>query len=307
MVKWAPLILAPIARLVEEKSMPASLRRTGRFVLRHWPLTVIVIAVIVVTMNPQILERRFVYYPSREVVGDPSVIGLAYQDVFLTTTDGIRLHGWYVPHAEADTTLLIFHGNAGNIGHRLAWIEMLHRLRVGVWIFDYRGYGKSEGKPFEKGVYRDAEAAYQWWHRGPGASGQKIVLVGESLGGAVAVHLASKAAVDGLVLQSTFTSARDMAKTIFFLGLLQPLVGVHFDSAAIIGSIRCPKLIIHGDRDEIVPYWMGRKLFDLASEPKQFYEVAGAGHNDLIWTGGAEYIKRLGDFLKTLGKHVPDR
>ncbi len=287
--------------------MPAILRNTGRFALRHWPLTVIMIAAIVVTMNPQILERRFVYYPSREVVGDPSTVGLAYQDVFLRTADGIRLHGWYVPHPEADSTLLVFHGNAGNIGHRLAWIEMLHRLRVAVWIIDYRGYGKSEGKPFEKGLYQDAEAAYRWWLRGPGAKGQRIVLMGESLGGAIAVHLASRVPADGLVLQSTFTSARDMAKTVFFLGLLQPLVGVRFDSAAIIGDLRCPKLIIHGDRDEIVPFWMGKRLFDLASEPKQFYEVAGAGHNDLIWVGGAEYLKRLGEFLDTLRKPVPDR
>jgi fermentation-respiration switch protein FrsA (DUF1100 family) len=242
----------------------------------------------------------FVYYPTRELSGDPSRVGLSFRDVFVTSEDGVKLHGWFVPCPGADITLLILHGNAGNIGHRLPWLEILHELGVNIWIIDYRGYGRSEGKPFEKGLYRDAMAAYLWWAHEQGASGKKLVLLGESLGGAVAVNLAASVPVAGIILQSTFTSARDVAKTVFPLGLLRPLVGVRFDSESNIARIHCPKLIIHGDRDEIVPYNLGRKLFEAATEPKQFYQVVGAGHNDLIWAAGPEYAKRIADFLATL-------
>jgi fermentation-respiration switch protein FrsA (DUF1100 family) len=210
--------------------------------------------------------------------------------------DGVRLHGWYVPHPQARCTLLIFHGNAGNISHRIDWIEMLHELQASVLIIDYRGYGKSEGRPYETGLYRDAMAAYTWWREKSDGTG-KLVLIGESLGGAVAVNLASRVAVDGLVLQSTFTSAWDMAKTLFPIGLLQPIARIHFDSAAVIGKISCPKLIIHGGSDEIVPFRLGLKLHELAAPPKEFYVVPGAHHNDLLWVAGPEYSIRMAAFF----------
>ena len=174
---------------------------------------------------------------------------------------------------------------------------MLHKLQANVLIIDYRGYGLSEGSPFEGGLYLDAKAAAAWWAGRFAGSENHLIPIGESLGGAVAVDLATHTRVSGLILQSTFTSARDMARTLFPLGLLQPLIGVHFDSATKIQGIRCPKLIIHGNRDEIVPFGLGRKLYDLSPEPKQFWEVPGAGHNDLIWTAGADYSRVLSDFL----------
>jgi fermentation-respiration switch protein FrsA (DUF1100 family) len=177
---------------------------------------------------------------------------------------------------------------------------MLHELNCHVFIIDYRGYGKSEGSPFEEGLYRDARAAYQWWVRERSASGESLVLMGESLGGSVAVDLAARVNPSGLILQSTFTSAWDMAKTMFPLGLLQPFTSVRFDSIAKLGKIRCPKLVIHGDRDEIVPFRLGRKLYDAALPPKSFYQVPGAGHNDLISAAGPEYLNRLKDFLSQL-------
>lgn len=280
--------------------MKITWKKTAEFIGRHWILIAFLIFVVGMIMTPYRLERMFVYFPTRQVHGNPGTLGLAYEDVSLATADGVKLHGWFIPHAAADTTLLIFHGNAGNIGDRLPWIEVLHALRVHILIMDYRGYGKSEGKPFEAGLYRDAQAAYAWWARKREAKGEKLVLFGESLGGAVAVNLAAKVSPAGLILQSTFTSGWDMAKIMFPVGLLQPLLNVHFDSETAIVKIHCPKLLIHGTQDEVVPFRLGKKLFDAAPSPKSFYAVPGAGHNDLIEFAGDEYLQRVELFLSHL-------
>lgn len=272
-------------------------KRTIDFIGRRWILIALLIFVSGMAMTPYKLERMFVYFPTRQVQGNPGMLGFNYQDVFLTTADDVKLHGWFIPCEKADRTLLIFHGNAGNIGDRLPWIELLHDLGAHILIIDYRGYGKSEGKPFEAGLYRDAQAAYDWWARDRQAHGEKLILFGESLGGAVAVNLASKVSPAGLILQSTFTSGWDMAKTMFPIGLLQPLLNVHFDSAKAITEVQCPKLLIHGTQDEVVPFDLGKKLFELAPPPKTFYPVPGAGHNDLVEIAGAEYMRQLQMFL----------
>ncbi len=251
-------------------------------------------------MTPGCLERMFVYFPSRTVETNPSVIGLRYTELSLTTEDGIRLHGWFVPHESALCTFVAFHGNAGNIGHRLPWIELLHRVPGHVLLIDYRGYGRSEGRPREDGLYSDATAAFRWCADHPPSGPKGVVLIGESIGGAVAVDLARRVPVAGLILQSTFTSAWEMAKTMLPVGLLQPLSRIRFDSAAKLRLIRCPTLVIHGDRDEIVPFRMGQELFEIAPGPKQFYRVPGAGHNDLLWVAGSEYTARVRDFIDRL-------
>jgi fermentation-respiration switch protein FrsA (DUF1100 family) len=278
----------------------AYLKAVGRFALRHWPTTVLVGGILLLAMTTNILERFFVYYPMKEIVADPSHIGLPFEDVRAVAGDGVKVHGWFVPRPGAPFTFLIFHGNAGNISHRLGWIQLLHSLGAHVMIIDYRGYGLSEGKPFEKGLYLDALAAYTWWSQERAEDHSRLILVGESLGGAVAVDLASRVRVDGIVLQSTFTSAWDIAKTIIPIGLLQPLTGVRFDSAAKIRTVTCPKLFIHGSRDEIVPFRLGRRLYELAPPPKQFYEVSGAGHNDLILVAGGGYSEHLRTFMSTI-------
>src|SRR5262245_28623270 len=285
---------------ISGRDMTLTWKAAGRFLTRHWLFTGLLLFAIIVSMTPGALERFFVYYPTKDVDASPSMVGLDYEDVFLVTEDRVRLHGWFVPHPKSRSTLLVVHGNAWNISHRVHWIKMLHEAAGHVLIIDYRGYGKSEGQPFEEGLYRDARAAYGWWTRERSASGEKLVLIGESIGGSVAVDLASRAPVTGLILQSPFTTAWDMAKTILPIGLLQPIARVHFDSATKIAGIRCPKLIIHGNRDEIVPFRLGKKLYDLAQPPKQFYEVPGAGHNDLPWVAGGDYIAHLRDFLQSL-------
>jgi hypothetical protein len=280
--------------------MPVPWEKAWKFARNHWPLTGFFLLIIAIVMTPHLLERLFVYYPAKELAGDPSQLGLRYEDLFLVTEDNVRLHGWFVPCAGATRTLLIFHGNAGNISHRLEWIQLLHKLNCHILIIDYRGYGKSQGSPFEEGLYRDASAAYEWWVRERGSTGEQLVVMGESLGGCVAVDLAARVHPAGLIVQSTFTSAWDMAKTLFPLGLLQPLTDIRFDAASKIKKVHCPKLMIHGNRDEIVPYRLGKKLYEVAPPPKLFYEVTGAGHNDLVWTAGPEYSKRLGEFLSQL-------
>ncbi len=279
--------------------MLSRVRAVARFLLRH-PTVWFFPGIILLAMTTNILERWFVYYPMKEMESDPSRLGLSYQDVYVTAEDGIRIHGWFVPRKGAPLTFLIFHGNAGNISHRLGWIQMLHELGAHVMVIDYRGYGKSEGKPFEKGLYRDARAAHAWWKGERAADHSRLVLIGESLGGAVAVDLAAAVPVDGVVLQSTFTTAWDMAKTIIPIGLLQPLTSVRFDSAEKIRGVRCPKLFIHGNRDEIVPFRLGMKLYEAAPPPKEFYEVPGAGHNDLLWVAGSEYLARLRRFIASV-------
>lgn len=275
----------------------ADMKAAGKFLLRHWPSSAFITFLLIVIMRPYTMERFFVYYPIKEVSGDPSLLGVKYSELALVTEDNVKLHGWFVPLENASVTLMVFHGNAGNIGHRVSWIGMLRDAGASVCIIDYRGYGKSEGQPFEKGLYRDADAAYQWWMKERSSTGEKLVLFGESLGGCVAIDLAARVPVAGLILQSAFTSAWDMAKTILPIGLLQPVSGVHFRSDSKISKVMVPKLFLHGNQDEIVPFRLGKKLFDLAPGSKEFYEVAGAGHNDLPWVAGQEYSRRISKFL----------
>ncbi len=280
--------------------MLAFLKSALNFLWRHWPSTVFILGILVLATTTRVLERMFVYFPTKDLEAEPFRMALDYMDVHCTAGDGVKIHGWYFPQPGAGCTLLIFHGNAGNISHRLGWIRMLHDLGVHIMIIDYRGYGRSEGKPFEKGLYLDALAAYEWWSKEHAAGENKLILIGESLGGAVAIDLACRVPVDGIVLQSTFTTAWDMAKTLLPIGLLQPLMGVRFDSAGKIGQVGCPKLFIHGNSDEIVPLRLGRRLYELASPPKRFFEVPGAGHNDLLWIAGSRYIKQLQTFLSEI-------
>jgi uncharacterized protein len=276
------------------------LRSVAKFIQKHWIIFAFLIFVLAFSMTSHRLERLFVYYPLRQLDGNPGVLGLTYQEISLVTEDELKLHGWFVPCEGSRRTVLIFHGNGGNISHRLPWIELLHKLGTHVFIIDYRGYGKSEGQPFEEGLYRDARAAYRWWASERQPKGEKMILLGESLGGAVAVHLAARIPVTGLILQSTFTSARDMAKTMFPVGLFLPLTGVQFNSEKEIARVACPKLIIHGNRDEIVPFRLGKALYDAASPPKSFYAVPEAGHNDLLSIAGTEYGRQLRLFLSTI-------
>ena len=218
---------------------------------------------------------------------------LGGEDVWLLTSDGVRLHAWLVRAPQASIVTLYLHGNAGNLTHRVLPIREITAAGSSVLMLDYRGYGKSGGSPSEHGLYADADAAYLYL-LDHGYSAQHIILQGESLGTAVAVDLASRKECAGVVLEAALTSGGDVANTV--LPVIGPLVFRGFDSKSKIANIRAPLLFFHGDRDEIIPLKLGRSLFEVATEAKWFVEVPRAGHNDLVETAELTYRERLHEF-----------
>ncbi|OPX23173.1 MAG: hypothetical protein B1H03_02480 [Planctomycetales bacterium 4484_113] len=250
----------------------------------------------------RLFEGSFIYFPTRHPSGrwDTSAFGIEPQDVWLTTSDGVRIHGWFLGGEDEPITLLYFHGNGGNITDRIEKLTLLRNLRASVFIIDYRGYGRSEGRPNEKGLYRDADAAYEYLTKERGTNAGSIVVYGASLGGAVAVDIASRKPVGGVILESTFTSARAMALKV--LPVIPPALYLRtgFDSLEKIRKVRTPLLMIHGSDDTTVPTAMGRELFAAANEPKRFVEIAHAQHNDVFWVAREEYLRVIGIFLAEL-------
>jgi fermentation-respiration switch protein FrsA (DUF1100 family) len=242
------------------------------------------------------MERKMIFYPDKNLVGAPQDVGLPFEDVFFTTADQVRLHGWFVPAQPTDPTILFFHGNAGNISHRLDIISVLHRLNANVFIIDYRGYGKSAGQPSEKGLYLDAQAAYDYLLLGRNVAPRQIIVYGKSLGGVAAIDLASKVPVAGLVIDSSLTSAKMMAKRIvpWFPSFL---LRARLDSIDKIQSIPGPKLFIHSPQDEVIPYRMGRQLYERAQGPKTFLEIQG-GHNEGFFVSQAAIQHAIKDLLR---------
>ena len=244
-------------------------------------------------------ESRFIYFPTRDLTASPADVGLDFVDVNFNAEDGVRLQGWWIPGQANDTTLLWFHGNAGNLGDRVALLELLHdELGVGVFMFDYRGYGRSEGAPSETGLYADAKAALEATESHAGVPSNEVVLFGQSLGAAVAVELATAHQVRGVVLEAAFTSIPDMARHHYSFLPVWPFLKTSFDSETRISGIDAPLLMIHGADDDIVPLEMGRKLFAAAEARKEFSLVEGAGHNDVYLTD--DYTATLRGFLDSL-------
>ena len=249
----------------------------------------------------RLLDRHFIFFPDRDLGTTPAEVGLEYEDVRIGVGTGEEIHGWFVP-GDSETTLLWLHGNAGNIGGRLDNLRMLHdALGLSVLIFDYRGYGQSGGVPSEKAMYEDAEAALEFLRSDKGLDPvESIVLFGRSLGGAVAVETAARRSVRGVVLESAFTSIRDMARrTHPYLpsSLVMRMIESRFDALSRIPDVRSPVLIVHGDRDDLVPTDHARRLFDAAAGPKSLYLIEGASHNDTYLVGGASYFDALRAFV----------
>lgn len=246
------------------------------------------------------LESRFIFFPIREVPCTPEGLGLAYEDVYFTTTDGVRLNGWYLPGA-SDITWLWFHGNGGNIGYHIDPMGLLHqRLGVNLFLFDYRGYGRSQGQPSERGTYRDARAALQYLRQRPDVDSEKIVYFGSSLGAAVAVELATVEPPLALILDCPFTCISDMARLVIPYLPAHLLVWNKYRSLSRIRRVYCPSLILHGERDDVVPIAQGRKLFEAANQPKQFYAIPRCGHTDAFANGESECWGILASFLDSL-------
>ncbi len=249
------------------------------------------------------LDQHFLYFPTSEIIGSPANYGLAYEDAYFETSDGRWLHGWHVP-GEGDVTLLWHHGNGGNIGYRLPDIDLFHReLGVNILIYDYRGYGRSAGTPSEEGLYRDAEAALRYLQSRDDVDPAKIVYFGRSLGVAIAVELAARHRPYGIILESGFPSIEYMSEVVrpwLPAWVVHRIIAARYDSASKIGGLDVPVLIAHGDADETVPIEAGRALFEAASEPKSFYVVEGANHDNVSEAGGRAHIERLRAYIDAL-------
>jgi pimeloyl-ACP methyl ester carboxylesterase len=267
-------------------------------------------------------EDKLIYFPAKypdgfwDVDNIPSLEGEItprIEDCFLQTSDDVRIHGWFctpqrkisaaTEPVQAEMVLLWFHGNAGNITYRYDMIRALMSLPVRVFIIDYRGYGKSEGKPTERGLYLDARAGWDYLTETRGIPAENIIIFGKSLGGAPAIELATQVQPAGLIIQSSLTSARDMASSSILPFFPAMLLHTKMDSINKIANVHCRKLFIHSPADEVVPYRLGWRLYEAASEPKQFYEVAGAPHNSTYIVGGKAYIDALRGFVESCRTH----
>ena len=285
--------------LDERQSARPGALQTVRSLLRGAVLALSIVAAVVITARyTDLIERFFIFFPERHLFQDPGDRGLDFEEVYFSAADGVRLHGWFVP-GEGEKTLVWFHGNAGNIGSRVDHLAGFHsRLGVNVFIFDYRGYGRSDGSPSEKGTYLDADGALAHLRSRGDVDPQKLVLYGKSVGSAVAVEAATRNEAYALILETPFTSIQAMAKRHYpFLPGVGALVRTKYDSLSKMKDIHSPVMVVHGDRDEIAQFDMGRELFQAANPPKRFHTVEGAGHNDTYLVGGATYFDALASFL----------
>jgi hypothetical protein len=250
------------------------------------------------------LEKHLIFFPERALEMTPGDLAIPYQDVRFPASDGVRLHGWVVPDPAARLTLVWFHGNAGNISHRVENIGLLRRaVPLNIFIFDYRGYGLSDGRLAdlsEDATYRDAEGALAYLRGRDDLRETRLVYFGRSLGAAIAVEMARRHPPAGLILETPFTSIRDMARTVLPFLPIGGLVRTRYDSLAKIPEVRVPLLVLHGDRDDVVPFAQGRRLFEAAREPKTFYAIRGAHHNDTFVAGGRAYFDVWARFLSGL-------
>jgi hypothetical protein len=289
----------------------------------------VLLGVLLLVLLLRLFEDRLIFFPDGDTRGewDFSRSGVAVEDIFFTTRDGVRLHGWWVPSfaptsgapaggpayassnrsdvkpaADKIPSLLYFHGNAGNLTDRIENIAFLRILPANVLAVDYRGYGKSQGRPSEEGVYRDAEAAYDYLVQGRGVLAEQVVLLGQSLGTAVAVDLATRRPVGGLILECGFPSARRVAQKVMWLPGLRFLLRSRFDSAAKLKANQVPVLVAHCQQDPVLPYALGEELYAAANPPKMFVSYPGACHEPLYVANPTDYAAKLRSFLETVSR-----
>ena len=253
-------------------------------------------------------EPRFLYHPTREIEQTPDKLGLKYENINLTTSDGVNINGWFLPSdnlAEDDQvtrlTVLFFHGNAGNISHRLEKVGIFRDLGVDTFIIDYRGYGRSEGQPNEAGTYHDAQAAYEYLTQQRKLKSRSIIVYGESLGSAIAADLASKVQVRGLVMEEGFTSTADVGQGMFPFFPVHWIVRNKYDTLRKLPGTHVPLLILHSRDDEVINFSHSQRLFAVANEPKQFVELRG-GHNDAFAVSALTYRAALSKFFGVLAR-----
>lgn len=242
-------------------------------------------------------QDRMLFFPTSSLVTAPDRHGLDYQDVMLTAEDGVRLHGWLIPAPDARATLLFFHGNGGNVSHRIDSLEIFHDLGLSVFILSYRGYGRSEGRPGEVGIRRDAQAAWRYLREERGIPASRIVVFGRSLGAAVAADLAAQVNPGAVILESAFTSAADLGAALYPWLPVRLLIRHEYEVLERVSAIDAPILVVHGRDDEIVPFGHGRRIAGASGAP--LLELRG-GHNDAFLRSRSIYQEGLRDFLDPL-------
>ena len=262
-------------------------------------VTLIALAILCFFIFLPRIENFFVFFPDSEMVATPETFLIDYRDIFFDQ-DGEKLHGWLCLNRRASSTILFCHGNAENISHRLEYINSLLTSGFQVFIFDYQGYGKSRGRPSEQGIYRAGLAAYDYLVNKEGISPEKIIVFGHSLGAAVAIEVSLQRETRALIIESAFTSIREMAGTIWLFKPISFFIPRHYNNLKKIEGINVPKLMIHGDNDGVVPYSMGRKLFEKAGSPKFFYTIKGTGHNDTSQINPQDYFRTIAYFARHL-------
>lgn len=235
--------------------------------------------------------------PGRALTATPRDAGFDYEDVTLETSDGLKLHGWYVPAAQARGVVLFLHGNAGNISHRLDSIAIFRELGLDTLIIDYRGYGQSQGKPSEQGTYLDAEAAWHYLVSNREVAADRIIVFGRSLGGAVAAWLANQYRPAALIIESSFSSALDMARKLYPFMPVRLITRLDYPVKLYVSRLHCPLLVIHSRDDEIIPFTMAEAIYNSAAEPKSLLEIWG-DHNNGFLLSGDRYLSGLNEFIQ---------
>lgn len=273
-------------------------KQKSSFLIFRLALIIVVLPYAVVSVYVYFKQDSLMYYPTREWATTPDRQGMPFESITVKSSDNVVLSAWYVPAKKDSARVVLFaHGNAGNISHRIDSIRVFHDLGLNVLIFDYRGYGKSGGTPSEKGLYRDIDAFWQYLRKQKGFRASNIILFGRSLGGAVAIDLASRKQPMALIVESSFSSAKDMADHLFSLLPNRLLLRFRFNSIDKISRVGSPVLVLHSPADEIIPYQQGRKLYARAPKPKQFFRLNG-GHNEGFLLNPGPYRQRLKSFIE---------
>ncbi|MEN6457699.1 MAG: alpha/beta hydrolase [Thermoguttaceae bacterium] len=278
--------------------MPSTTPTVGQKTLRRtWRAARLLLAgYLTLILVAMWFENRLIFYPFAYPAGNWQPVDLPVEDAWFKTPDGTQLHGWYLPHPNAQATVLFCHGNAGNVTHRAIAMAMLHQqAKVSVLVFDYRGFGRSQGKPNGENILADARAARRWLAEREKVAERDIVILGESIGGAVAVDLAARDGARALILESTFDSLPEVAAYHYPWLPVRWAMRTRLDSAALIGQYHGPVFQAHGAVDTLVPLANARRLFDAAQQPKQFLLLGNHNHNNLM---PAEYYDALAAFIE---------
>ncbi len=254
---------------------------------------------VIVCFGAFLFQARFVFYPERDHVGDPSDAGLEYRDVTFRSATGTPLHGWFLPAPGATYTVLYCHGNAGNISHRVDAVKQFVDRGLSVFVFDYSGYGKSGGRVGERATYADVGGAWDWLVAEQGVSPSSIIIVGRSLGTAIAIDLATEVSPAAVILEAPFTSAVEMGARAYPWLPVRYVLSIRYDSARKMPDVRAPKLFVHSLEDATIPYGMGKRLYNKAMGKKTWVRVRGA-HDEPYLLPGSAYERAFDELLASL-------